>query len=142
MKSLAAVEGLLIVGMAAIAATMFIQIPKEMEQLTTLTSLSSVSSVAKGISGLIAASAVSPAVSPTNISILYKLPEEASYTIYIDGYDVKVAALFKETKVKIESVTEKIPFKLEPKKMIDVKILEINKTIENGKNMYEVNKYE
>ena len=141
MKSLAAVEGLLIVGMAAIAATMFIQIPKEMEQLTKLTALSSATSVAKDISGLIITSAASPAISPENISILYKLPEEASYTVYIDNYDVKVTATFKETEVKIENAIEKIPFKINPKEMVDVKILEINKTIENGKNRYEVNKY-
>ncbi len=137
MKSLAAVEALLMVGMAAIAATMFIQIPKEVEQLTELTTLSSASAVAKDISGLITTSTISPG----SITILYTLPEKAPYTISISGYYVKVTSTSQKPEIKAESSTEGIPFKLEPKEITDVKILEITKTMENGQNKYEVKKY-
>lgn len=137
MKSIAAIEALLIVGMAAIAATMFVQIPKEVEQLTEITALSSASSVAKDISGLI----ITSAASPGSIKIQYSLPEQASYDISIQGYYVKVTATFKETEVKVENAAEKIPFKLEPIEISNLKILEITKTVENGKNKYEVKKY-
>ncbi len=133
MKAIAAAEFLMIIGMLAIVATMFSQVPKEVENLSELLTLSSADAVAKDIAGLI----VTSASAPESITITYNLPEETSYTIAIKNNYVTVTAISED---KTETASAKIPVDISKEDMKDVKTLEITKTVEDGQNRHEVTK--
>lgn len=137
MKALSVIETILIVGMSAIAALMFVQIPSEVNDLTKLLALSSANTVAKDIAGLL----TTTAIAPHNITLNYSLPKEASYNISLQNYTVYVNASWEEPKVRVENSSAKTTVNISTQ-LEQVKTLKIYKFMANNQNFWGVEKYE
>jgi len=136
MKAVAVTETLLIVGMIAASALMFVKIPGEINDLKQLLALSSANAVAKDIAGLL----TTTSISPHNITLFYSLPEEASYNVSFRNYTVYVDASW-EKLVRVENSSAKSAVDINAQ-FNDVKVLKIYKFLENNQNSWGVEKYE
>jgi hypothetical protein len=116
---------------------MFTQIPSEVSDLSQLSSLSSTNSVAKNIAGLLSTTAIAPG----NILIHYGLPKIGTYDISIQNNLVIVNATYEEQQIRVENSSSKtlIPISVQ---LENVKTLTISKQVQNGQNVYKVEKYE
>lgn len=136
-KSLAITESLLIFGMVAVAATLAVQIPNQINDLTKLVVLTSAQKVSQDIAGLISVSTSFP----SDITVFYDLPSEASYTLTFDGKKVVVTSELKEPAVKIEKATSYSSVFIEPSVTLENPTkIKITKTFNTAtsKNIYRV----
>lgn len=134
MKAISATEVLLIVSMTAVASTMFIQLPKEVNTMKELTVLSSATAVAKDIAGLI----ITSIASPSDITLLYQFPKDITYTSSIKDNYVYVTATSDSLTIENASAKTLANFEVLIK---DAKVLQVKKILKDNQNEYEVKKY-
>jgi hypothetical protein len=136
MKAVAVTETLLIIGMIAVSAVMFVKIPGEINDLKQLFAISSANAVAKDIAGLL----TTAAISPHSMTLFYSFPEEAFYNVSFKNYTVYVDASW-ENLVRVENSSAKSAVDITAQ-FNDVKALKIYKSLENNQNSWGVEQYE
>jgi len=137
MKAVAIAELILVAGISIASALMLIKLPSEVKDLSKLLSLSSADSISKDIANLLSTATISP----NNITIMYKLPEENSYDISIKGNIVKVNSTIKKQEIKTENSSSKTIPNLYAE-LTNVRTIEIYKSVQKNQTFYGVVKHE